>query len=67
MNLSSAIEKIDTIKSRIDSAFEKGEIDFDLINSDLDSLKKELESITRNENAAPEFIPRQPLKINDFR
>lgn len=67
MNLSRAIEKIDTIKSRIDSAFEKGEIDFDLINSDLDSLKKELESITRNENAASEFIPRQPLKINDFR
>ncbi|MEE9552948.1 MAG: hypothetical protein V3W18_01525 [candidate division Zixibacteria bacterium] len=73
MNLNAAIEKINTIKSRIDTAFEKGEIDFDRINSDLETLKGDLKLImkrdekTGREYMPGEFIPRQPFKINDFR
>ena len=68
MNLSTAIEKIDKIKERIESAFEKGEIDFDVIASDLDSLKDDLESkMSRDNNTVSDFVPRRPLKINDFR
>lgn len=68
LNLNDAIEKIEKIKSTIDTAFEEGEIDFDIIKSDLDSLKNNLESkLSRVKNIASEFIPSQALKINDFK
>lgn len=75
MNLKSAIEKIETIKSEIDLAFEKGSIDFDLIDSRLDALKIDLCSMidtnsveTGDYSKQPsEFVSRQSVRIEDFR
>ena len=81
MNLDLAIEKIDKIKSEIDLAFERGTIDFDLIDAELAALKRELESVdydrvdklsekkkaSSGESFSPQFIPRESVHPEDYR
>jgi len=53
------VGKIDSIKRSIAEAFQSGKIDFDAIESELESLKSQIE-------ASPE-ISDQSLKIEDFK
>lgn len=54
MKLMEAIKKIDKIRSEIDGAFEKGSIDFDSVDADLENIKGELESMRRSFSRSPD-------------
>jgi len=80
LNLDSAIGKIDRIISELDQAFERGSIDFDLVDSELKALKGELETIknmpdrgfpeeiiSSPKDRDAEFILREPVCLENFR
>lgn len=44
MEIKDIEKKIDDIKTALDAAFEKGEIDFDRITGDLDTIKRDIQT-----------------------